>query len=84
MDTETYDAALLGILQNEGQIAKFLDVVMGFLYRRYVNIIYIIIDNYMYVLYIIKFIINNIYMYIRNKNENHLVFYLLSLSYDMS
>lgn len=31
---EAYDSALLGILQHEGQIAKFLDVVLGFLYRR--------------------------------------------------
>jgi len=33
-ENEIYDATLLGILQKEGQIAKFLDVVMGFLYRR--------------------------------------------------
>ncbi|XP_062615931.1 nudC domain-containing protein 3-like [Saccostrea cucullata] len=31
---EAYDSALLGILQHEGQIAKFLDVILGFLYRR--------------------------------------------------
>ncbi|KAK7113456.1 nudC domain-containing protein 3-like [Littorina saxatilis] len=31
---EKYDTALIGILQNEGQIAKFLDVLLGFLYRR--------------------------------------------------
>ncbi|KAK7502002.1 hypothetical protein BaRGS_00006754 [Batillaria attramentaria] len=31
---EKYDTALIGILQNEGQIAKFLDVFLGFLYRR--------------------------------------------------
>ncbi|XP_064617884.1 nudC domain-containing protein 3-like [Liolophura sinensis] len=34
MDQEKYDPALLGILQNEGQISTFLDVVLGFLYRR--------------------------------------------------
>lgn len=34
MAQDAYDSALLGILSNEGQIAKFLDVVMGFLYRR--------------------------------------------------
>ncbi|CAH1795000.1 unnamed protein product, partial [Owenia fusiformis] len=34
MDLEKYDSALLGILQNEGKIEKFLDVVFGFLYRR--------------------------------------------------
>ncbi|KAF6019946.1 NUDCD3 [Bugula neritina] len=33
-ENEIYDATLMGILQKEGQIAKFLDVVMGFLYRR--------------------------------------------------
>ena len=31
---ERYDSALLGILQNEGQIAKFLDTIYGFLYRK--------------------------------------------------
>ncbi|KAL3877295.1 hypothetical protein ACJMK2_035025 [Sinanodonta woodiana] len=31
---ERYDAALLGILQNEEKIEKFLHVIMGFLYRR--------------------------------------------------
>ena len=31
---EKYDSALLGILQNEGQVAPFLDAIMGFLYRR--------------------------------------------------
>ncbi|GFR93941.1 NudC domain-containing protein 3-like [Elysia marginata] len=31
---EKYDSALLGILQNEGQVAPFLDAVIGFLYRR--------------------------------------------------
>ena len=35
---EKYDTALIGILQNEGQIAKFLDVLLGFLYRRFVSI----------------------------------------------
>lgn len=35
MSLEVYDSTLLGILQNEGQIDKFLDVVIGFLYRRY-------------------------------------------------
>ncbi|XP_059179649.1 nudC domain-containing protein 3-like isoform X2 [Physella acuta] len=33
-DAEKYDAALLGILQNEGKVAPFLDVILGFLYRR--------------------------------------------------
>ena len=32
---ERYDTALLGILQNEGKVEKFLDVILGFLYRRY-------------------------------------------------
>uniref|UniRef100_A0A2C9KWC7 CS domain-containing protein n=1 Tax=Biomphalaria glabrata TaxID=6526 RepID=A0A2C9KWC7_BIOGL len=31
---EQYDSALLGILQNEGKVAPFIDVVLGFLYRR--------------------------------------------------
>ncbi|XP_071105880.1 nudC domain-containing protein 3-like [Haliotis cracherodii] len=31
---ETYDSTLLGILSNEGEITNFLDVVIGFLYRR--------------------------------------------------
>ncbi|KAK3758560.1 hypothetical protein RRG08_051000 [Elysia crispata] len=31
---EKYDSALLGILQNEGQVAPFLDAIIGFLYRR--------------------------------------------------
>ncbi|XP_074647596.1 nudC domain-containing protein 3-like isoform X2 [Tubulanus polymorphus] len=31
---EKYDSALLGILQNEGQISNFLEVIFGFLYRR--------------------------------------------------
>ncbi|XP_048758289.2 nudC domain-containing protein 3-like [Ostrea edulis] len=31
---EAYDSALLGIIQHEGEILKFLDVVLGFLYRR--------------------------------------------------
>lgn len=31
---ERYDSALLGILQSEGQIAKFFDVIYGFLYRK--------------------------------------------------
>ncbi|XP_013393896.1 nudC domain-containing protein 3-like [Lingula anatina] len=31
---EQYDTALLGILQNEGSLANFIDVIMGFLYRR--------------------------------------------------
>ena len=39
---EKYDTALLGILQHEGKIEKFLDVVLGFLYRRYT--IYIIVS----------------------------------------
>lgn len=30
-----YDNALLGILQNEGKLEKFLDVIFGFLMRRY-------------------------------------------------
>ncbi|CAE1278682.1 unnamed protein product [Acanthosepion pharaonis] len=30
----TYDNALMGILQQEGQLGPFLDVIMGFLYRR--------------------------------------------------
>ncbi|KAH8864788.1 NudC domain-containing protein 3 [Schistosoma japonicum] len=33
MDTQ-YDNALLGILQNEGKLEKFLDVIFGFLMRR--------------------------------------------------
>ncbi|CAG5134483.1 unnamed protein product [Candidula unifasciata] len=33
-DYEKYDGALLGILQNEGKVAPFLDVILGFLYRR--------------------------------------------------
>ena len=36
MAQDMYDTVLLGVLQKEGQIAKFLDVVMGFLYRRQV------------------------------------------------
>jgi len=31
---EKYDTALLSILQNEGKVAPFLDVILGFLYRR--------------------------------------------------
>lgn len=31
---EKYDSALLGILQHEGKIEKFLDVIFGFLMRR--------------------------------------------------
>ncbi|XP_060553201.1 nudC domain-containing protein 3-like [Ruditapes philippinarum] len=31
---EKYDTALLGILQNEGKVEKFLNVILGFLYRR--------------------------------------------------
>ena len=31
---ERYDTAFLGILQNEGKIINFLDVLFGFLYRR--------------------------------------------------
>ncbi|KAL5018936.1 hypothetical protein ScPMuIL_004658 [Solemya velum] len=31
---DAYDAALIGILQNEGQITNFLDAILGFLYRR--------------------------------------------------
>ncbi|XP_046560284.1 nudC domain-containing protein 3-like [Haliotis rubra] len=31
---DTYDSTLLGILSNEGEITNFLDVVIGFLYRR--------------------------------------------------
>ncbi|XP_064628139.1 nudC domain-containing protein 3-like [Lineus longissimus] len=31
---QKYDSALLGILQNEGQISNFLDTIFGFLYRR--------------------------------------------------
>lgn len=30
----TYDNALMGILQQEGQLGPFLDTIMGFLYRR--------------------------------------------------
>ncbi|CAL1542829.1 unnamed protein product [Lymnaea stagnalis] len=33
-DAIKYDGALLAILQNEGKVAPFLDVVLGFLYRR--------------------------------------------------
>ncbi|KAH9519754.1 NudC domain-containing protein 3 [Bulinus truncatus] len=33
-NSEQYDGALLGILQNEGKVAPFLDVILGFLYRR--------------------------------------------------
>ena len=32
---EKYDSALLAILQHEGKIEKFLDVVFGFLRRRH-------------------------------------------------
>ena len=35
---EQYDTALLGILQNEGNIGGFLDAVLGFLYRRFEEI----------------------------------------------
>ncbi len=31
---ESYDSAFLGVLQHEGNISSFLDVVFGFLYRR--------------------------------------------------
>ncbi|KAK3089970.1 hypothetical protein FSP39_008118 [Pinctada imbricata] len=31
---EQYDSALLGILQNEGNVGGFLDAILGFLYRR--------------------------------------------------
>ncbi|XP_067672428.1 nudC domain-containing protein 3-like isoform X2 [Haliotis asinina] len=31
---DRYDSTLLGILSNEGEITNFLDVVIGFLYRR--------------------------------------------------
>ncbi|KAL4240886.1 protein localization to pericentriolar material [Mactra antiquata] len=31
---EKYDSTLIGILQNEGKIEKFLNVIFGFLYRR--------------------------------------------------
>ena len=34
---ESYDTAFLGILQHEGNITNFLDVVYGFLYRRLVK-----------------------------------------------
>lgn len=32
---DKYDSALLGILQHEGKIERFLDAMLGFLYRRY-------------------------------------------------
>ena len=38
---EKYDTALLGILQHEGKIERFLDVIFGFLFRRL-----IVIDNH--------------------------------------
>ena len=32
-----YDSAFLGILQNEGKIADFLDQIFSFMYRRFVS-----------------------------------------------
>lgn len=32
---DRYDTAFLGILQNEGEISKFLDSFFSFLYRKY-------------------------------------------------
>lgn len=37
-----YDNALLGILQHEGNIEKFIDVIFGFLMRRSAYFIYLI------------------------------------------
>ena len=34
---EKYDTALLGILQHEGKIERFLDVIFGFLFRRFID-----------------------------------------------
>lgn len=35
--SERFDAALIGILQNSGGLEQFLDIMFGFLMRRYVN-----------------------------------------------
>jgi len=32
---DKYDNVLIGVLQNEGEIAGFLDAILGFLYRRF-------------------------------------------------
>ena len=42
---EKYDTALLGILQHEGKIERFLDVIFGFLFRRLI-VIFWWIDKY--------------------------------------
>ena len=45
---EKYDSALLAILQNEGKIEKFLDVVFGFLRRRHFHLYILFIFCYLY------------------------------------